>query len=78
MLIVRKKKKNLNITIKDQTLEEVEEFKYLGSMLTSDGSSQTEIRKTITTGKQAFVKRKSLLTKTFKLNLKKRIIKTMV
>ena len=28
--------------------------------------------------KQTFMKRKSLLTKTFKLNLKKRIIKTTV
>ena len=77
-LIDRKKKKNLNIATKDQTLEEVEELKYLGSMLTTDGSRQTEIRKRITTGKQAFMKRKSLLTKTFKLNLNKRIFKTTV
>ena len=62
-----KKKKNLNITIKDKTFEELEEFKYLGSrpMLTTDESCQTEIRKRIAMGKQAFIKRKSLLTKTF-------------
>ena len=29
-------KNNLNITIKDQTFQEVEEFKYLGSMLTTN------------------------------------------
>ena len=78
MQITRKKKEDLKITIKDQTLEEVDEFKYLGSMLTTDGSSQTEIRKRIAMGKQAFMKRKSLLTKSFKLNLKKRIIKTTI
>ena len=37
MQIARKKKKNLNITMKDQMLEEVEEFKYLGNMLAIDG-----------------------------------------
>ena len=39
-------------------LEEVEEFKYLGSwpMLTTDGSCQTELRKRIVMGKQAFMK----------------------
>ena len=47
-------------------------------MLTTDGSCQTEIRKRIVMEKQTFMKRKSLLTKTFKLNLKKRIIKTTV
>ena len=47
-------------------------------MLTTDGSCQTKIRKRIAMGKQACMKRKSLLTKTFKLNLKKRIIKTTV
>ena len=75
--MARKKNKNLNITIKDQTLKEVEEFKYLGSMLTTDGSCQNEIRKRIAMGKQAFIKN-YLLTKTFKLYLKKRIIKTAV
>ena len=69
MQIARKKKKNMKITIKDQTLEGVEDFKYLGSMLTTDGSCQTEIRKRITMGKQTFTKRKSLVTKLFKLNL---------
>ena len=44
-------------------------------MLTTDGSCQTEIRKRIAMGKQAFIKRKSLLTETFKLNSKERIIK---
>ena len=41
-------------------------------------AAKTEKRKIIAMGKQAFVKRKSLLTKTFKLNLKMRIIKTTV
>ena len=51
MQIARKKKKNLNITIKDQTLEKGAEFKYLGSMLAIDGSCQTEIKKRIAMGK---------------------------
>ena len=51
-------------------LKEVEEFKYLGSILTTNESCQTEIRKRTAMGKQEFMKRKSLLTKIFKINLK--------
>ena len=80
MQIAQKKKQNLNITIENQMLElRSREFKYLESMLTTGGSCQTEIRTRITIiGKQTFMKRKSQLTKTCKLNLKKRIIKTAV
>ena len=56
MHITRRKTKSLNITIKDEIIEEIEAFKYLGS-------SQIEKRKRIAMGKQDFMKRKSLLTK---------------
>ncbi|KAG7494822.1 hypothetical protein JOB18_038345 [Solea senegalensis] len=54
------------------------QFSYLGSILTQDGYCDVEIKSRIARAKDTFSKRKELLTKSFSLPLKKRIIKTVI
>src|SRR6218665_690306 len=64
-------------SVDGKELEQVGKFCYLGSMITSDAVSYRNGRK-ITMGKDAFYKRKELLTGKLNKNLKKRIIKSMI
>lgn len=69
----------LNIKINNTNIKQVNNFKYLGSTMTSDGRSTTEIKKRIGIAKTAFQKMRPLLTN-LKLNIKTRIraLKTYV
>ena len=51
-----------NITINNETLKQVEQFKYLGSILTQDSRCNQEIKTRIAIAKQAFSKMKNFLT----------------
>ena len=59
-------------------MEQVDRFKYLGSTMTADGRCETEIKIRIGMAKDAFSKRKELLTQKMNRNAKKKIIKTIV
>ena len=59
-------------------MEQVTQFCYLGSMITEDCRSHTEIKKRIAMGKEAFNKRRELLRGKLKLELKKRMVKSLV
>jgi Reverse transcriptase (RNA-dependent DNA polymerase) len=78
MLISRRGTEELNIMLNDNKLEQVTHFKYLGGEIVQDGRSSTEIKKRIAMGKDAFNKRKVLLTKSLDLQLKKRIVKSTI
>ena len=69
---------NLRISINGQILEQVTEFKYLGSVLCESGRCSKEIRTRIGMAKNAFMKRKELFTRRKNLNLKKRLVKSLV
>ena len=69
---------NLRISINGQILEQVTEFKYLGSVLCESGRCSKEIRTRIGMAKNAFMKRKELFTRSINLNLKKRLVKSLV
>ena len=56
-------------------LENVECFKYLGSILTNDGRCTCEIKSRISMAKAAFKKKKTLFTSKLDLNLRKKIVK---
>src|SRR5262249_42602090 len=62
-------------------VQKVNKFKYLGSWITEDGRCDVEIKCRIAKAKEAFNKRRELLTtllKNFKKETRKRIIKTII
>ena len=61
-----------------EILQQVEEFKYLGSILSSSGYSEKNIRVRIGMAKSSFNKLKQLLIGGLKLEVKKRLVKTLV
>src|SRR5207248_131361 len=64
----------VNISIDGQRIEQVGKFKYLGSIISEDGRSLIDIKARIAMAKDAFNKRKELLTKGLSRALKKRKI----
>jgi hypothetical protein len=56
-------------------LENVESFKYTGSILTNDGRCTCEIKSRIAVVKAAFNKKRALFTSTFDLKLWKKLVK---
>src|SRR6266516_806127 len=68
----------VNITIDGQRREQVKSFKCLGSVITEDGRSHNDVQIRIAMEKDAFNKRKELLTKRLSMGLKKRMVKVVV
>ena len=54
MCISRTGNHKLKILVEGQRVEQVTQFKYLGSIISSDGYCEKHIRSRIVTGKQAF------------------------
>ena len=65
----------VKIMIDQKQLENVECFKYLGSILTNDGRCTCEIKCRIALDKAAFNNKKALFTSTLDLELKKKLVK---
>jgi hypothetical protein len=78
MRVSRKGVGDIKIFIEGQRVEQVVKFKYLGSLMTADGRCEAEIRARIGMAKDAFCKRKELLTQTMSKEVKKKIIKAVV
>jgi len=68
----------VKIMINQKQLENVESFKYLGSILTSDGRCTCEIKCRIAMAKAAFNKERTLFTSTLDLELRKKLVKCYV
>ena len=64
--------------IDQKQLENVESFKYLGSILRNDGRCTCEIKCRIAVAKAAFNKKKTLFTSTLDLDLRKKLVKCYV
>jgi hypothetical protein len=56
----------------------VKQFSYLGSTISEDCKSHIEIRRRIILGKEAFSKNNEIMRGKLELNLKKRLIKTLI
>jgi len=64
--------------IDQKQLENVESFKYLGSILTNDGRCTCEMKCRIATAKAAFNKKRTLFASTLDLELRKKLVKCYV
>ena len=73
--VLKEKVKTVNIVIDGKQVEQVDKFKYLGSVLTSDGESLSVVKERIGMAKTAFNNRRELLIKNFDTNLKKKLVK---
>ena len=63
----------VTIIIEQKQLENVECFKYLGSIITNDGRCTCEIKSRIALAKAAFNKKKTLFNSKSDLNLRKKL-----
>ena len=71
----------VNIAVDGKRIEQVKSFKYLGSVITKNGRSHSDVKVTevrIAMAKDAFNKRKDLLTKGLSMTLKKRMVEVLV
>ena len=68
----------LKIMTDQKQLQNVEPFKYLGSILTNDGKCTCEIKSRIAMKKAAFDKKRALFTSTLDLKLRKKLIKCYI
>jgi len=68
----------VTIFIDQKQLENVECFKYLGSILTNDGRYMCEIKSRIAMAKAAFNKKKTLFTSKLELNLRNKQVKCYI
>jgi hypothetical protein len=59
-------------------LDHVQSFKYLGSILTSDGRCTCEIKCRIAMAKAAFNKKRALFTSTLDLEFRKKLVKCYI
>jgi hypothetical protein len=62
----------------DQKLENVEYFKYLGSMLTNDGRCTCKIKSRISMAKVTFNKKRAFLTSKMDLKVRKKLLKCYI
>jgi hypothetical protein len=69
---------NVIIMIDQNQLENVESFKYLGSILTNDGRYTCKIKCIIAMAKAAFNKKRTLFTSTLDLELRKKLVKCYI
>jgi hypothetical protein len=75
MRISRQQLFPVKIMIEQTQLENVQSFKYLGSILTNDGRCTCEIKCRFVVEKAAFNKKKTLFTRTLDLELRKKLVK---
>jgi len=56
MAVTLKQKKSVKLEIDNNSIEQVKQFKYLGSTLISDGRCSIEIKQQITMAKREFIR----------------------
>src|SRR6478672_9272728 len=77
MVVSRNRGERVNITV-GQSVEQVSQFRYLGSLISENGRCLDDVKTRIGMAKNAFNKRKELLTRSIRVDLRKRLVKTRV
>ncbi|RUS74522.1 hypothetical protein EGW08_017710 [Elysia chlorotica] len=62
MVISKKEPPKTEIKVKGKSIEQIDQFVYLGQLITTDGRSDSEIKRRITIAKNAFSKYSQILT----------------
>ena len=75
---ISRQSSSVTIMIDQKQLENVECFKYLGSILTNDGICTCEIKSRIAMANAAFNKKKTVFTSKLELNLRKKLVKCYI
>ena len=78
MCISHKGNNKLNFYVDGQQVEQVSQFRYLGSLMSEDGYCTKEIQSRIEMAKEVFMEKKKLFTGKMNMELKKRIMKCLV
>ena len=79
MVISKRNAPACNIQIGNETINQVDKFKYLGSMITEDSRCENEIRQRIGIAKNAFGKMKNVLTnRHVRIETRIRVIKAYI
>src|SRR6476469_9728321 len=68
----------VNITVEGQNVQQVSKFRYLGLLISKDLRCLDDVKTRIGMAKDAFNKRKELLTRSIRVDLRKRLDKTLV
>jgi len=80
-MVISKKKESpkCHLVVDDQSIKQVKQFSYLGSILTSNGRCDTEIKQRIRMAKKSFRDQMNMLAnRKIKLDTRKRILKSYV
>src|SRR6478609_560080 len=78
MVVSRNGGGRVNITVEGQRVEQVSKFRYLGSLISEDGRCLDDVKTRIGMAEDAFNKRKEMLTRSIRVDLRKRLVKTLV
>src|SRR6218665_15698 len=78
MKVSRTGEGEISITIDGERLEQVDRFRYIGALITSDGRCETEIKTRIGMAKNVLNQRRELLRKSLNKDIKKRMMKDII
>jgi hypothetical protein len=79
MICSKQNEPNINISLKGKIMEQINQFKYLGSIIDNEGRSKKEIKSRIGQAKKAFLLKSKLLTSNnVDQRTRKHLIKTYV
>ena len=78
MIIEKKPQTRIKIVVNDKQLEQVKDYRYLGTNISEDGRCIKEVKTRIALAKTAFWKHKELLKSNVSMSLKKKMIRSYI
>ena len=77
-MVIGRKPKKIDMRIKDESVEQVDSFKYLGCKISSNMNCCQEVKQRIAMAKEAFNRKRSLFCGPLEEELRKRLVKCFV